>query len=96
MAMDTMEYIVHNSKCIYTGKYIGVSRDEYKLHYLTSSIIKEKSVTQISDRPPAKRFFHVNNVVDYISLGYKYSIVYTQIYSYFQFNIHRVHILLLV
>jgi len=26
---------VHNPKCIYTGKYIGISRDEYKLHDMT-------------------------------------------------------------
>jgi len=25
---------VHDPKCIYTGKYIGVSRNEYKLHVI--------------------------------------------------------------
>jgi len=28
---------VHNLKYIYTGKYIGVLRDEYKLHDVTMS-----------------------------------------------------------
>lgn len=45
-----------------TSKYIGVSRDEYKLHVITmptDDIINcyKISVTQISDRAPAKKTF---------------------------------------
>jgi len=48
---------VHDPKWVYTVKYIGVSRDEYKrVHDIimaTDDVIKcyKKSVTQNSDRP---------------------------------------------
>jgi len=58
--LDTNGVHVYNPKCIYTSKYIGVSRDEYKSHDVTMAtddVIKCCKKKKTSDRLPSQKTF---------------------------------------
>jgi len=63
ISLNTMKYMIQN---VFTRVNVDVPRDEYKLHDVTmpTDNVTKKSVTQISDRSPAKRLcFHNKNKV---------------------------------
>jgi len=69
-----------------TRKSIDISRDEYKLHDVqlkTLSSVKDKSVTQISDRSLAKIHVYVNTIT---SVSADLRLLLPQNYVHFSFQ----------